>query len=156
MRTWFYNNGRKRDHKDKLTYVRKWNVNQVVGCMKKQQIEDLCRQKTNSEPGSKSYLAGYQKALASVVDNLGEEEVEEYSAMAKVWNNTSPPVDVQRRYVSVYISYRTVSQWVPRMAELHGAQYVKEFSKQMFMQLGMRVLVLSAHHDTTGTLSLAT
>ena len=41
------------------------------------------------------------------------------------------------------------------MAETHGGQYVKEFARQMWMQLGMRVLVLSAHHDTTGTLSLA-
>jgi len=46
--------------------------------------------------------------------------------------------------------------FLSRMAELHGGQYVKEFANQMFMQLGMRVLVLSAHHDTTGTLSLAT
>lgn len=44
---------------------------------------------------------------------------------------------------------------INRMAELHGGQYVKEFAYQMFAQLGMRVLVLSAHHDTTGTLSIA-
>ena len=42
------------------------------------------------------------------------------------------------------------------MAKLHGPQYVKEFARQMWMQLGMRVLILSAHHDSTGTLSLAT
>ena len=44
---------------------------------------------------------------------------------------------------------------IDRMAELHGGQYVKEFARQMFAQLGMRVLVLSAHHDTNGTLSIA-
>jgi hypothetical protein len=43
-----------------------------------------------------------------------------------------------------------------RMAEIHGAQYVKEFARQMWTQLGMRVLVLLAHHDTNGVLSLAT
>jgi hypothetical protein len=42
------------------------------------------------------------------------------------------------------------------MAEIHGAQYVKEFAQQMWTQLGMRVLVLSAHHDTNGVLPLAT
>jgi hypothetical protein len=41
------------------------------------------------------------------------------------------------------------------MAEVHGGQYVKEFARQMYMQLGMRVLVLSAHHDTSGTLSIS-
>ena len=42
-----------------------------------------------------------------------------------------------------------------RAAESHGGRYVKEFSRQMWLQLGMRVVVLSAHHDTNGTLSLA-
>jgi hypothetical protein len=43
-----------------------------------------------------------------------------------------------------------------RAAETHGGWYVQEFCQQMYKQLGMRVLVLSAHHDTNGTLSLAT
>jgi hypothetical protein len=43
-----------------------------------------------------------------------------------------------------------------RMAEVHGAQYVKEFARQMWTQLGMRVLVMSAHQDTNGVVSLAT
>jgi hypothetical protein len=43
-----------------------------------------------------------------------------------------------------------------RVAEVHGGQYVKEFARQMWMQLGMRVMILSAHHDTQGNLSLAT
>lgn len=42
-----------------------------------------------------------------------------------------------------------------RSAELHGGQYVKTFAREMWMQLGMRVLVFSGHHDTEGTLSLA-
>jgi hypothetical protein len=41
------------------------------------------------------------------------------------------------------------------MAEGNGARYVHEFARQMYLQLGMRVLVLSAHHDTSGMLSLA-
>jgi len=43
-----------------------------------------------------------------------------------------------------------------RMAEVHGAQYVKEFARQMWTQLGMRVLVMLAHQDTNGVVSLAT
>ena len=47
------------------------------------------------------------------------------------------------------------NQFIGRMAEAHGGQYVKEFAWQMFNQLGMRVLVLSAHHDTNGALSMS-
>jgi len=43
-----------------------------------------------------------------------------------------------------------------RMAEVHGAQYVKEFARQMWTQLSMRVLVMLAHQDTNGVVSLAT
>ena len=42
-----------------------------------------------------------------------------------------------------------------RMAETHGGQYVNQFARQMYLQLGMRVLVFSAHHDTSGALSLS-
>ncbi len=38
---------------------------------------------------------------------------------------------------------------------MHGSQYVKEFARQMFRHLGMRVLVLSAHTDTKGTMCIA-
>jgi hypothetical protein len=41
------------------------------------------------------------------------------------------------------------------MAETHGGQYVNQFARQMYLQLGMRVLVFSAHHDTSGALSLS-
>jgi hypothetical protein len=44
---------------------------------------------------------------------------------------------------------------INRTAESNGGRYVKEFARQMFNQLGMRVFVLSAHHDTNGTLSIA-
>ena len=47
------------------------------------------------------------------------------------------------------------AEFIDRIVEAHGGQYVKEFAQQMFTQLGMQDLVLSAHHDTTGSLSIA-
>jgi hypothetical protein len=43
-----------------------------------------------------------------------------------------------------------------RAAQSHGGKYVKDFARQMWMQLGMRVMVFSAHIDTEGNLCLAT
>jgi hypothetical protein len=42
-----------------------------------------------------------------------------------------------------------------RMAELHAAKYAKQFSRVMWQQCGMRLIVLEAHHDTKGELCIA-
>jgi hypothetical protein len=41
------------------------------------------------------------------------------------------------------------------MAELHGAQYVKQFADVMWKQCGMRLIVLEMHHDTKNELCIA-
>jgi hypothetical protein len=41
------------------------------------------------------------------------------------------------------------------MAQKHGQQYIKDFTSNMERQLGMKVMVLSGHLDTNGTVSLA-
>ena len=45
--------------------------------VKKAEIQVLCREQTGSDPGTKDYMAGYQKALAKVVEDLEEEEMAE-------------------------------------------------------------------------------
>jgi hypothetical protein len=97
VKQWFYNNGRKRSQGDKVNYVRKWNLKQVVGMVKKAEIQVLCREQTGSDPGTKDYMAGYQKALAKVVEDLEEEEMAEYQELANEWTKRSPPVEVQRK-----------------------------------------------------------
>jgi hypothetical protein len=97
VKRWFYNNGRKRDRKDRVRYVRKWNLKQVVGHMEKARIEEVCKEQTGSNPGTRNYLGGYQKALTDVVDNLSEEEVSGYRKMAREWTMKSPPEHVQRK-----------------------------------------------------------
>ena len=82
-----------------MTYVRKWNLKQVVGHVKKGELEEICKNETQCNPGTQGYMAGYQGALGRVVERLGEEEVEEYLALAKEWNERSAPPEVQRRFV---------------------------------------------------------
>ena len=138
MKEWFYNNGRKRDRKDKITYVRRWNFNQVVGHVKRPQIQEICKDETEAEPGTQGYMGGYQQALATVMKDLSH-----------------PQRRCRGSECHFLIKIVQLITFSLRAAELHGGQYVKEFARQMWMQLGMRVLVLSAHHATDGTLSMA-
>jgi hypothetical protein len=41
------------------------------------------------------------------------------------------------------------------MAEKHAHNYVKQFAQQMWMQLGLKVFILSAHKDSLGTIDIA-
>ena len=41
------------------------------------------------------------------------------------------------------------------MAEKHADAYMKQFAEQMWMQLGMRVFILTAHKDTLGAIDIA-
>jgi hypothetical protein len=52
---------------------------------------------TNANSGTKAYIAGYQTAVAKVVRDLPEDEEIRYTQMAKEWNKSSPPVEVQRK-----------------------------------------------------------
>lgn len=48
-------------------------------------------------PGSKAFLAMYQKGLRCIVDELSPTEKKEYQEMAKEWAEECPPPDVQRK-----------------------------------------------------------
>jgi cation transport regulator ChaC len=95
VKQWFYNNARKKDQK--VTYMRKWSLRQVVGFVRKAEVQDLCKEQTGSNPGTKDYLAGYQKALAQVMEDMAPEDVEEYLKLATEWNKKSPPAELQRK-----------------------------------------------------------
>jgi hypothetical protein len=45
--------------------------------------------------------------------------------------------------------------WIRRMAELHGAKYIKQFARVMWLQCGIRLVVLEAHNDMKGELCIA-
>jgi hypothetical protein len=74
--------------------------------------------------------------------------------MAKEWTERSPPAGVQQKLAHALVTFDRNSPEV-RMAEKYAQQYVKEFSEQMWKQLGIRVFVLTAHKDTAGTIDVA-
>lgn len=97
VKRWFYNYGGKQNQKDKVTYVRKWNLKQVVGFLKKVEIQDICQTETQCLPGTKHYIGGYQKALTTVVEGLSKLEKARLHGLAKEWTKKKPPPEVQQR-----------------------------------------------------------
>jgi hypothetical protein len=92
VKNWFYNYGRKQDRRDKITYVQRWNLNQVVGHIKEAEIQELCKEETGSNPGTKGYLSGYQKVLAKVMEDLSPEEV------SRKWQGNGARSPLLRRF----------------------------------------------------------
>ena len=80
-----------------MKYTKRWTLGRVVGFQKKPEIEKACKELTNANLGTKAYIAGYQTAVAKVVRDLPEDEEIRYTQMAKEWNKSSPPVEVQRK-----------------------------------------------------------
>jgi hypothetical protein len=97
VKHWFYNHGRKRNHRNKVNYIRKWSLKKVVGHIKKVEIQEICQEDTGCLPGTKGYISGYQKALASVVEELSPTEEAKLQALAEEWTQRSPPVELQRK-----------------------------------------------------------
>ena len=120
----------------------------------KREIEELCRTASGHVPGSKGYFKKYQKVLSKYVATLTEDDRTQYEAMAKEWTERSPPATVQQKSASLVVTFDPNLQEA-RMAEKYTQQYVKEFSEQMWKQLGIRVFVLTAHKDTAGTIDVS-
>lgn len=80
-----------------MTYIKAWSLKKVVGHVLKAEVEETCKEMTDSSPGTKEYITGYQTALKQVVDELSAEDRQRYDAMAEEWTNRSPPAEVQRR-----------------------------------------------------------
>ncbi|KIK77911.1 hypothetical protein PAXRUDRAFT_165427, partial [Paxillus rubicundulus Ve08.2h10] len=68
----------------------------------------------------------YQWAVNTVMGRLTQEEMKEAERLAEEWRKTKPPAKVQAK---------TASQ--------EGEKYLREFSKEMWRQCGMRVAVLT-------------
>ena len=72
-------------------------MNQVVGHLKKGEIQGICEKETDLVPGTRGYIAGYQKALATVMEGLSPAEMAHFEAQAKEWTNKCPPIELQQR-----------------------------------------------------------
>jgi hypothetical protein len=90
-----YNNGRQRKEK-KLGKTRKYTFRHVVAYDRKDVLEEEVRALSGAAPGTVAYFAKYQAGLKSVCDMLNEDEIEEYSKIAKEWNEEMPAKEVQQ------------------------------------------------------------
>lgn len=99
VKEWLYNRGRKRTVNDKVRYLRKWTLKHVVGHVRKEEVDRACREKSGEKSGATTYLANYQKVLRGIVDGLPDDEREQYEQQASEWNQSSPPIEMQRKWV---------------------------------------------------------
>lgn len=72
-------------------------MQQVVGKVHKQEVEDLCLEKSGQPKGSTGYFAVYQNVLNKFVEALTEEDRTKYREMAQEWTERSPPQEVQQQ-----------------------------------------------------------
>jgi hypothetical protein len=76
-------------------WKKKWNLRKVVEQKMRKDIDE----QINEDPGTGPYLKKYALAVSKVVDGLTDEQRESYMQMAREWNSTGPPRDVQIRFV---------------------------------------------------------
>ena len=49
---------------------------------------------TPSDPG---WLQKFHWTVSEVIESLSDDDLEKYAQMAKTWNETEPPEEIQRR-----------------------------------------------------------
>ena len=77
--------------------MRRWNIQQVVGVLHHNEIEQLCRTHSQAAPGEKLYLKSYQTVLKTFTESLSEDQQTQYQETADEWSNWSPSQEVQQR-----------------------------------------------------------
>lgn len=68
-----------------------YNVRDVV----KQNYKDLVEAEIPEKSNEKGYIAKYQRAVTTVVDNMSESTLEEAKDIAEAWNKEGAPAEVQ-------------------------------------------------------------
>jgi hypothetical protein len=76
--------------------TRTWSITQVVGKLFKEEVEDLCEEKSGLPRGSTGFFSVYQNVLSEFVKAMPEEDRDKYQKMAREWSEKSPPEDVQQ------------------------------------------------------------
>jgi hypothetical protein len=105
IRTWFGNeapgyakgdSGKKSkvDTRGHPTSVRSWSGLSVCGSIHSDKVSEL---QLRMSGGGEKNIAHYKPALSEVWGKLSEEEKENCETLAKEWNTTQLPEDVQRR-----------------------------------------------------------
>ncbi|THH15730.1 hypothetical protein EW146_g4795 [Bondarzewia mesenterica] len=123
--------------KYKINYFRRWTGNEIIKREKKKAIQAYIDNKY-SVTTSQEYISYYQEALTAIKAEMSAGDLKKYDELADKWNATTLPAEVQRD-----------------QAEKHCVKYIKEFARQMYRQLGMRVFVLHAAENVNGRIVFA-
>jgi len=93
---WLYNHSRTRKKKQLVKYGRRWNTHMVVAHQQKEKIDSLLK-RAGHAPGSNGYIKFYQQAVGKVIKKMSPKQMEQAAGMAKEWNNSHPPAEIQAK-----------------------------------------------------------
>ena len=74
-----------------VKWKKAWTMRKVVQVMKKVEIN----REVGETAGDPAYMKGYVIGVSEVVRQLTDQEKREYMEMAKEWNKSHPPREVQ-------------------------------------------------------------
>jgi hypothetical protein len=77
-------------------WKKKWRMRDVVGGLNRQEIIE----ESGHAPGSTEFLAEYKNMVSKVMERLPNDTAKEYMALARSWNKSGAPREVQIRYVT--------------------------------------------------------
>ena len=94
--TWYYNhkNAPLEDGSTLVPVGVVWNTRRVVQYVFRETINEKM-QDTGLKHTDRDWLQKYQWAINKVISTL--DDVKKYADMAKLWNETEPPVELQRK-----------------------------------------------------------
>ena len=123
----------------------------------RKKIHKLAKKLSKSTAGSPEYLRQYHKARREVEKKLTDDQRRRYKTMAKEWSEKKLPQNMQRRYVHGNDSSRLDQCDFLRTSSMSkkGPRAVKEFTRSVYNQFGMRVIVLAAFIDIENDPSIA-
>jgi hypothetical protein len=79
-----------------MRWKKKWTMRKVVQRKEADEINRVIGEK----PGSHCYMGKYAGAVTEVINGLSEETKAKYMELAKTWNKSVPPREVQIRFLS--------------------------------------------------------
>jgi len=98
MKTWYNNHRGGAKNRRVFKFKRKIPLRNVVAhCRQEDVRSEVEKILPNAKPGSREYLSHYQRALTKLMEQLSNEEWDEYEILRKEWEDTSPPVEIQRK-----------------------------------------------------------
>ncbi|THH13762.1 hypothetical protein EW146_g6495 [Bondarzewia mesenterica] len=104
-----------------INYFYHWTSNDIIKHEKKKAIHAYIKYKY-SVTTSREYISYYQEGLTAIKARMSAGDLKKYDELADKWNATALPAELQRD-----------------RAEKHCVKYIKEFARQIYRQLGMRV-----------------